>query len=59
MDGGVVKHFKSQSTISSNALLEWDRRNNDKISVKEGIYTWYVSVDGILHSNTINDKANA
>ncbi|MCK4856037.1 MAG: hypothetical protein KAT31_17280, partial [Bacteroidales bacterium] len=59
INGNVVKHFKSQSTISSSALLEWDRRNNNKISVKEGIYTWYVAVDGILHTNTINDKANA
>ncbi|KPL08661.1 MAG: hypothetical protein AMS26_24285, partial [Bacteroides sp. SM23_62] len=59
MDGKVVRHFKSQSTILSNALLEWDHRNNNKISAKEGIYTWYISVDGILHTNTINDKANA
>ena len=59
MNGNVVKHFKSQSTISPRSLLEWDHRNNDKISVKEGIYTWYVSVDGILHTNTINDKSNA
>ncbi|KPL25840.1 MAG: hypothetical protein AMS23_04295 [Bacteroides sp. SM1_62] len=59
MDGKVVRHLKSQSTILSNALLEWDHRNNNKISAKEGIYTWYISVDGILHTNTINDKANA
>ncbi len=59
MDGNVVKDFKSLSTISSRSTLEWDHRNNDKISAKEGIFTWYVSVDGILHTNTINDKTNA
>jgi hypothetical protein len=59
LNGNVVKHFKSQSTIASRSQLEWDHRNNDKISVKEGIYTWYVSVDGILHTNTINDKSHA
>ena len=59
LNGNVVKHFKSQSTISSRSLLEWDHRNNNKMSVEEGIFTWYVSVDGILHTNTINDKTYA
>ena len=59
MDGNVVKHFRSQSTISSRSLLEWDHRNNDKRAVKGGLYTWYVSVDGILHTNTINNKSDA
>ena len=59
LDGNVVKHFKSRSTISSGSLLEWDHRNNHKMSVEAGIYTWYVTVDGILHTNTINDKTNA
>lgn len=59
MNGQVIKHFRSQSTISSSALLEWDHRDNHQVPVKEGIYTWYVSVDGILHTNTINDKAHA
>jgi hypothetical protein len=59
INGNVVRHFKSQSTILSSAQLDWDHRNNNKVSVEEGIYTWYVSVDGMLHSNTINDKANA
>jgi hypothetical protein len=59
INGNVVKHFKSQSTILSSALLDWDHRNNNKVSVEEGLYTWYVSVDGILHTNTINDKTDA
>ena len=59
MDGHVVKNFKSQSTISSRSLLEWDHRNDDKRAVKEGLYTWYVSVDGITHTNTIKNKSNA
>jgi hypothetical protein len=59
MDGHVVRNFNSQSTISSRSLLEWDHRNDYKRAVKEGLYTWYVSVDGITHTNTINNKSNA
>ena len=58
-DGRVVRRFRSQSTISSNALLEWDHRSDDRKTVREGIYTWHVSVDGITHTNTINDIDNA
>ncbi len=58
MDGNVVRNFQSQSTISSRALLEWDHRNNDRKYLREGLYTWYVSVDGITHTNNINDKNN-
>ncbi|MCK5277755.1 MAG: DUF362 domain-containing protein, partial [Cyclobacteriaceae bacterium] len=53
--GKVIKSFKSQTTQSTMATLQWDHRNDDKISVKEGIYIWYISVDGILHTSTIND----
>ena len=59
MAGKVIRNFKSQTTLLSNALLEWDLRNDDKRSVKAGIYTWYVTVDGITHTNTINDKNHA
>ncbi|MBR9998652.1 MAG: DUF362 domain-containing protein, partial [Cyclobacteriaceae bacterium] len=53
--GKLIRSFASTSTISSSAVLEWDHRNDDQVSVREGIYTWYVSVDGRLHSGTIND----
>jgi hypothetical protein len=59
ISGNVVKQFKSASTISSRSLLEWDHRNNGRMDAKEGLYTWYVSVDGILHTNTINDNNHA
>ena len=56
-NGKVVRNFKTKSTILSHAGLEWDHRNNDKRFMKKGIYTWFVSVDGITHTNTINDHA--
>ncbi len=59
MNGNVIKSFKSQSTISSGAVLQWDHRNNNRISVKEGNYIWYVGVDGLLHTCTINDNIKA
>ncbi len=56
--GNEIRAFKSQSTLSSSALLQWDHRNNKKKSAKEGIYTWYINVDGVLHSGTINDYSS-
>jgi hypothetical protein len=53
--GKVIKSFATTSTVSSSAVLEWDHRNDDKVSVRDGVYTWYVAVDGRLHSGTIND----
>lgn len=55
INGTEIRSFKSQSTLSSSAVLQWDHRNNKNKSTKEGIYTWYINVDGILHSGTIND----
>ena len=45
--GNEIRAFKSQSTLSSSALLQWDHRNNKKKSAKEGIYTWYINVNGV------------
>ncbi|MCK5368259.1 MAG: DUF362 domain-containing protein, partial [Cyclobacteriaceae bacterium] len=59
MRGKVIKSFKTLTTKSSMATLQWDHRNDDNTSVKEGIYIWYVSVDGILHTGTINDYYNS
>ncbi|MCK5705795.1 MAG: DUF362 domain-containing protein, partial [Cyclobacteriaceae bacterium] len=44
--GRTIKSYGSLSTKSSKATLEWNHRNDDGSSVKEGIYIWYVSVDG-------------
>lgn len=53
--GTIVKAFKTQSTISSTATLEWNHKDDNNVTVKKGIYIWYVSVDGIIHTSTIND----
>ena len=57
--GKVVRQLATQSTMLSNTVLEWDHRNHAQSMVNEGIYIWYVTVDGITHTNTINDKNNA
>jgi hypothetical protein len=56
LEGKVVRHLAPRSTMLSNAVLEWDHRNHAQRTVTEGIYVWYVTVDGITHTNTINDK---
>lgn len=53
--GKIIRSFASTSTVSAQALLEWDHRNDEKASVRDGIYTWYVNVDGRLHTGTVND----
>jgi len=53
--GNVIKSFNSISTKSSMASLEWNQQNDNKVTVKEGVYIWYVSVDGMLHTSTINN----
>ncbi|MEN8229499.1 MAG: DUF362 domain-containing protein [Bacteroidota bacterium] len=55
-DRNVIRSLGSSSTISTKAELRWDHKDNSNSLVKEGIYTWYVKVDGLLHSGTINDK---
>jgi hypothetical protein len=56
MQGNVIKSFHSSSTISDVAELLWDHTDDNKQQVKEGIYTWYVKADDLLHSGTINDN---
>lgn len=53
--GNEIRTLKSQSTRSSSAVLKWDRRNDKNESTEDGMYTWYINVDGLLHSGTIND----
>jgi hypothetical protein len=53
--GKIIRSFSTTSTVSSQTTLEWDHRNDGRTSVREGIYTWYVTVDGRMHSGTIND----
>ena len=56
MEGNVIKSFQSSNTISNVAELMWDHTDNNKRQVKEGIYTWYVKADNLLHSGTINNN---
>ena len=56
MEGNVIKSFQSSNTKADVAELLWDHTDNDKQQVKEGIYTWYVKADDMLHSGTINDN---
>jgi hypothetical protein len=52
--GKVIRSFQSLSTKSSRAILQWDYRNDNNKTVNKGYYIWYVSVNGILHSSTID-----
>jgi hypothetical protein len=56
MKGNVIKSFPSSNTVSDVAELRWDHTDDNKRQVEEGIYTWYVKADEVLHSGTINDK---
>jgi len=56
MDGNLIRTFPSSNTVSHMAELSWDHRDDNKRQVKEGIYTWFVKADDILHSGTINDN---
>lgn len=53
--GKVIRSFKSTTTQSSNTLLEWDQKNDNQTTVNPGVYIWYVWVDGIMHTSTINN----
>ena len=55
-EGNVIKSFPSISTVSTLAELQWDHTDDNKRQVDEGIYTWYIKADEVLHSGTINDK---
>ena len=56
MDGNVIRSFGSSKTVSDVAELQWDHKDNNKRQVKEGIYTWFIKADEVLHSGTINDN---
>ncbi len=56
MEGNVIKSFQSSNTISDLAELRWDHTDNERRQVEEGMYTWYVKADDVLHSGTINDN---
>ena len=53
--GKVIKSFATQSTVSSQATLEWDHRNDQDKTVNDGVYIWNIRVDGRLHTGSIND----
>ena len=54
VDGNLIKSFQSTKTLADVAELKWDHKDNNKRQVKEGIYTWYIKADDMLHSGTIN-----
>ncbi|MBE9518270.1 MAG: hypothetical protein IMY68_06855, partial [Bacteroidetes bacterium] len=56
MDGNVIKTFQSSNTKADLAELQWDHTDNNKRQVKEGIYSWFIRADDMLHSGTINDN---
>ena len=56
--GKIIKSYNTMKVKSSSAILEWDHKDDQNHTMKEGIYIWYVKVDGILHTSTINDFSN-
>ena len=54
LKGNVIRDYRSISTKSSLTEISWDIKNNKKSKVREGIYVWYVTVDGITHTRTLN-----
>jgi len=58
VNGKVIRSFPSLSTKSSKNTIQWDYRNDNKVTVNEGVYIWYVLVNGIMHTSTINNVFN-
>ena len=56
MEGNVIKSFLSSNTVSDIAELQWDHTDDNQRQVENGIYTWFVKADDVLHSGTINDN---
>jgi hypothetical protein len=56
MNGNLIRSFPSSNTVSDLAELRWDHRDDSNQQVEEGIYTWFVKADDVLHSGTINDN---
>jgi hypothetical protein len=55
-EGNVIKSFPSSNTVSHIAELRWDHTDDKGYQVKDGIYTWFIKADDMLHSGTINDN---
>jgi hypothetical protein len=53
--GKIIRSFQSTSTRSSRTTLSWDYKNDDNSTVNKGFYIWYVTVNGNLHTSTINN----
>jgi len=51
--GAIVREIGPTRTQYSKAELEWDMRNNEKQIREKGLYSWFVNVDGIVHTRTI------
>ena len=54
VDGKVVRSFQKIQASSPVTRLEWDYKNDNSVQVKEGVYVWYVNVDGMQHTGTVN-----
>ncbi len=54
-DGKTIKNFSTVVTKSDRAILHWDHKNDDKTDMPPALYIWQVTVDGMVHTGTIND----
>jgi hypothetical protein len=56
--GRTIRTLKDVKLRSSVAELNWDHKNDENSTAKDGIYIWHIKVDGIWHTSTINDYAS-
>ncbi len=54
-DGQVIRSFKTIVTKSNRASLRWNHKNDNRITMPPGLYLWEITVDGRVHTGTIND----
>ncbi len=54
-DGNHIKNFKTIVTKGSYTTLQWDHKNDDNVTVPPSLYIWQITVDGMVHTGTIND----
>ena len=54
-EGDIIKTYKTIVTKSDHKQLRWDHRNDHRVTMPPGLYIWHITVDGNLHTGTIND----
>ncbi|MFC2126106.1 DUF362 domain-containing protein, partial [Bacteroidota bacterium] len=52
--GLIVRNLKSTTTQTSKAEIYWDLKNEEKQTLEKGLYSWFVKLDGIIHTRTID-----